>query len=195
MRGIQSTFIKSRSGALYVPGSGNSWNPYDKNGNVLLSNNNLTTTRNGGVGSVRARVGMSGSDQKYWEIKVETASTDNYVGVVNAAASLSSVPGDDNNGWTLALDGGDYHHNGTQGIASGTYPLAVNSIVGLAYDAGAQTLIISVGGVAITPNPLFTGITGTVYPVLYIQNNAIQLTARFIAADFTFTPPSGYTGF
>lgn len=170
------------------------WNPYDKSGNVLLTNNYLTTNRNGGQGVVRGTIGKS-TGKWYWEIQVlSTSSTyDVWTGIANSTASLANAPGQsDVNAWAIALDGGDYYHNGFIGVASGSWPAVTNDVFGFALDMDNGTLKVYRNNTVLTPDPLFTGIAGTIYPCFFLQNDATVTTANFGASTLTYTPPSGY---
>ncbi len=170
------------------------WNPLDKSANVTLSGGNLTATR-AGQGTARTTQAIAGSMKPYWEITLisSTGVYDIYVGLATFVASLSAIPGNpDTNCWAIALDDGTYYHGGFIGTASTSWPAITNDVFGFAYDAGAQTLIISRNGTNLTPNPLFTGITGTVYPIIFFQSQTAVITANFGASAFTGTVPGGY---
>lgn len=171
------------------------WNSIDKAANISLSNGDLTTTRSGaGPASVRANMSKT-SGKHYFEIKCDSTSGvfDIWVGLANSTASLTALPGQgDANGWAIALDGGDYYNNGFIGIASTTWPAAVNDVFGFAWDAGANTLIVYRNNTALTPNPLFSTLTGTLFPIITTQNDTTVLTANFGATTMAYTAPAGY---
>lgn len=171
------------------------WNSADKAANISLSNADLTTTRSGaGPAGVRATVSKT-SGKWYWEIKCisTTAAFDVWVGLANATHSLTTLPGQSNaNGWAIAIDGGDYYNNGFIGVASGTWGANVNDVFGFAWDAGANTIIVYRNNTALTPNPLFSTLTGTLYPVITTQNDTTVITANFGASTMAYTAPSGY---
>jgi hypothetical protein len=173
------------------------WNPSDKNAGVTLSGGDLTTTRaSGTVAGVRATLGKS-SGKWYFEIKCisSTGVFDVFVGLANLSASLTALPGfADANGWAIALDGGDYYHSGFVGLVNGGagFTAAANDVFGFAWDAGANTLSIYRNNTLLTPSPLFSTLTGTLYPILAVQTNTVVLTANFGASALTYTPPAGY---
>lgn len=172
------------------------WNMFDKSGNVLLSNNNRDISRNGGVGSVRATIPKS-SGKWYWEIKINSGTTDNYIGVGNGSAQLTSNPTDINY-WTIALDGGDYYHGGFLGVvgtATGTWPASTGEVFGIALNMDAGSMTIYRNNIALTTGPLFqgtTGPTGSIYPMFYIQNNSVTTTTNFGPTGMSYSPPAGY---
>ena len=125
MNPIQNSFGRpQKRGVDFIPSAYCTWNPYDKNGNVLLTNNYLTTSRNGGAGVVRGTIGKS-SGKWYWEIVIDSfaSAPDVFIGIANAACSLTANLGSTNDGYAIAVDGGDYYHNGFGGVASGSWPL------------------------------------------------------------------------
>jgi hypothetical protein len=178
------------------------WSPSDKSANVTLSGGDLTATR-AGQGSARGTIGKS-SGKWYWEeklISTTNSSYDIWLGVANSSESLSATPGDPGtNGWAIALDGGDYHHGGyINNVQGGVMNGATNDVFGFALDMDAGTLSIYRNGTQLIPaapgvsgDPIFTGITGTIYPIVFYQTQTAVVTANFGATPFAYTPPSGY---
>jgi len=167
------------------------WNMYDKSGNVLLSNENRNTSKNGTTGCVRATIGKS-SGRWYWEIKFTSTSPDMYMGVATIAATLSSSPNSQATCWTIATDGGDYYNNGFIGNASGVWPAVNLDVLGFALNMDAGSLTLYRNNTVLTPTPLFTGLTGTIYPLLFIQNNANTATVNFGPTGMSYSPPAGF---
>lgn len=170
------------------------WNPADKAANISLSGGDLTTTRSGaGPAAVRATIGKS-SGKWYWEVKCisTTGVFDIFVGLANTTASLTALPGSDTNGWALALDDGGYYENGFQGFASGGFIAAVNDVFGFAWDADSSTLAIYRNNTVLTPNPLFSTLTGTLFPIIATQGDTTVMTANFGATTMAYTAPGGF---
>jgi hypothetical protein len=144
---------------------------------------------------------MSSLVKPHWEIKmVSTNSTyDVFMGVANSTQALTTAPGNPGtDGWAFAADGGDYYHNGFVGVASGTWPASTNDVFGFSYDGpnGALyirrngTLMIPAGG--ISGDPMFTGITGTMYPIVFVQFDNTVVTANFGASAMQYSTPAGF---
>ena len=182
---------------MSVGGIPATWNPNDKAANISLSDGNLTTTRSGaGPASVRATVGKN-SGKHYFEIKCISSSFtfDVWVGFSNKVANLVSLPGQssaDGNAWAIALDGGDYYHNGFIAAASSTWPAAVDDVFGFAWNADGSNISLYRQNVLLTPTPLFTGMGGLLYPIITTQSNTTVMTANFGATNMTYTAPTGY---
>lgn len=169
------------------------WNPSDKAANISLSAGNLTTTRSGaGPASVRGTIGKATGK---WQFQVKCISTtgifDIFVGLANSTESLTVLPGSDANGWALAFDDGGYYHSGVLGFASSTWPAAVNDIFTFLCDLDAATMIIKRNSTTLTPTPIFTGLAGTLYPIIATQNDTTVVTANFGATTLDF-PDAGY---
>lgn len=189
------------SSGVSPPVGYNVWNPQDRAVGITLSADNLTASRNGAAGSVRAVFGKT-QGKWYWEIKCISGTYDQWMGVGTSSATLFSAPGqNDVNGWGFANDGGDYHHNNSNTFSGGTaWPAVTNDVFGFALDMDAGTLKIYRNGTILVPaggvsgDPIFTAITGRIYPMFYIQNNTASLTAKF-GPSFDQTPPAGYVAF
>lgn len=174
------------------------WNPNDASSNLSLSTNNLTVTKViSPVANVRTTIGKS-SGKWYWEIRNDSSSGifDLWEGVANSAAGLSALPGSaDVNGWAIAIDGSDYYHNGFLGTAGGPgvrWPSVTGDVMGFALDMDAGSLTVYQNNNILSPNPLFTGITGTVYPILSTQFDTTVSTAYFGASGMSYSTPSGF---
>lgn len=189
--GMIMTSRKSSTSLTYA-----TWNPSDKAANISLSGGDLTTTR-GGVGpaAVRGTIGKS-SGKWYWEVKCisTTGVFDIFVGLANTTASLTALPGSDANGWALALDDGGYYHSGLIALVNGGvgFVAAVNDVFGFAWDADSSTLAIYRNNTVLTPDPLFSTLSGTLYPIIATQNDTTVMTANFGATTMAYTAPGGF---
>ena len=171
---------------IFVP---TTWNPSDKGSNCTLSNGNLTADGIASGGSVRSVVGVS-SGKWYWELK-STGSRRPVTGVMKAASSLGSFPGDDATSWAYyGLSGGKYHasaqsnYGATWGSPSDT--------IGVLLDMDAGTLAFAKNGVSL--GTAFSGISGVVYAATGGDTDSAisNTTANFGASPFVHTPPDGY---
>lgn len=174
-----------------------SWNPSDKNGNVVLSGEDLTTTMNdGNWGGVRDTISKS-SGKWYWEICIDTAER-HVPGIGTSAAILTSYVGKDAFGYGYYDSNGKKIHNNAE-VAYGD-SFTAGDIIGTALDLDNGKIWWSKNGVwqasgnPITgTNPAFTGIVGTFFPMLSEKSVGTAATARFIATDFTHSPPAGFS--
>jgi len=169
------------------------WNPLDKAANIALSGGDLTTTRSGaGPACVRGTIGKASGK---WQFQVKCISTtgvfDVFVGLANLTASLTALPGSDANGWAIALDDGGFYHSGVLGFASSTWPAAVNDVFTFLWDADAGTLTVKRNSTTLTLTPLFSTLSGTLYPIITTQNDTTVLTANFGATALDFSD-AGY---
>lgn len=174
------------------------WNVNDKSPNVVLSATSsfLVVQREGGKGLVRATIPKR-SGKWYWEIQLTTgAPYDCFLGVCNATCSLVNNVGATIDGWGIVMDGGDYYHGGFLGFAGGgTFPAPTGSVYGFALNMDAGSLTVYQNNVALTPTPLFSGITGmsgSIYPAMSVQNNNVVATANFGGSGMSYSPPAGY---
>lgn len=176
------------------------WNPLDKHANIALSNGNNTASKTTSPGevSVRATIGIAASSKGYFEIRTDSVGNFQLVGVGDASASLNSFVGSDTHGWAYYQDTGGKYSNNTE-TAYGTSWKAVGDVIGVAFDNGKiwfaknNTWQNSGDPVAGT-GEAFSGIAGTIYPMLSVEAVSPQdvVTGRFALADFTYTPPTGF---
>lgn len=171
------------------------WNPAAKNANITLSNNNLTanSTANGTGQNVRALLGASGTQKKYWEILVQGSSVNMGIGFGTSAAALNNWLGSDAFGWEYwGGDGWVYHNNGA--LSPGPVgTIVIGDYVSFAIDMGAGTCEIRINDVL--KYTVTSGISGTtIYPMWGNDDFfAVQCTAIF--NGFHYTPPVGYSAF
>jgi hypothetical protein len=176
------------------------WNPSDKHTSLTLSNGNLTATTASSATTqgVRATMGkiIGVAGKFYFEITFGTLGPGNAgvgpaVGVATSAAVLSTQAGyyTDNTvtlNRTSGTNFGTYYNNSkvqTTGV------LTNNTVVGVAVDVGAATLIVSINGTWYN-TPVTIG-AGTIYPFLVLNTASDTATANFSTA-FTYPVPTGY---
>lgn len=167
---------KSGGGAS---GSTTTWNPSDKSAGITLSNGNLTASYSAHTNNVRATTGKQ-TGKWYWEV------------TVTAIAASCAV----NTGiWPASRAIGTYIYT-TTGVVrfwSGGPALAVNDVIGYAFDADG-------GSCAVYKNNTLYGTASVTiggenwHPVIGDDNASGTFTcvANFGASAFTYTPPSGY---
>lgn len=170
------------------------WDAGSKGPQISLSGDELTAAHQGANGwnSVRANVGLS-RGKWYWETKLGPAGGQYHIqgiaGVFSGSAAIYS------HGAGLAF-------NGTPGLfvrdyAAGASSLALSidegDVFSYALDMDTGTLKMAHNCQWLSLSPLFTGVSGTVYPVaslLYTTHSTI--TANFGQSTFACGVPSGY---
>lgn len=166
------------------------WNPSDKGGPVVLSGGNLVAATNS-LGSVRSVFSASGG-KWYWEVTVNSAQA--LIGIAKAAASLSTYPGGDANGWSTYLFNGTKYNNNIGTAFTSAAP--AGSVVGVKLDLDNGTLGFIINGVDL--GNAFTGLTGTFFAMVGggSSGTTATFTANFGATTMAHSVPAGYeTGF
>lgn len=164
------------------------WNPADKDAGVTLSNGNLTATSSSGAyKSARATIGKS-SGKWYWEQTFDAVGNNMVQGVGNASADLTNYIGAvDANGWGWNCNALKTHSGNA---AYGTGTPAVGKVIGIALDMDGGTITFFENNVSM--GQAFTGISGTIYPMVSTYDTSVRMTANFGATALAYTPPSGY---
>ena len=160
------------------------WNPNDKNANVVLTDGNLSaaSSDSGRWVTVRATVGKT-SGKWYWEVRAINTYYVVNPGVALIGNSLSDRP--------LC----SYQSNGVI-LYGSTWSAAVvenNDVVGIALDMDAGTLRFYKNNVP--QAELLTGLVGPCYPsisLLYDSGAPSKVTANFGATALVYAPPSGF---
>jgi hypothetical protein len=175
------------------------WNPSDKYAAVTLSGGNLTaSTAASTQGGVRATASKA-VNKWYWEIAITTvqAGSAPCVGIGTSSASLSQVLGYDVYGWAWQANG-FYRHNNS--FASAGVSLVDGDVAQIALDLDDGKLWFGKNGTwnasgnpATGANPIYTGVSGTIFPIVF-GHNLTALTVNFGASAFSYTEPSGFTG-
>jgi len=188
---------------LLVPGSTGpvTWNPADKHADITLSGGNLIATQaaTNAWRSARATAGKSGG-KWYWEV-VPTSFLDNLfaggISTTSFSVEITNFVGGDANSWSYYFDGNKYT-SGSPVAYGSTYGL--NDVIGVALNMdngkvwfAKNNVWQASGDPAADTNPAFTGLSGTIYPTISLYRNANAHTGRFKTADFSYSPPSGFS--
>lgn len=182
--------------------AGNTWDPANKAAGITLSGGNLTASQaSGGWTSVKGLTSFGKTTGKwYFEVLIVSSTSSNViVGVGNASATLANFCGSDVNGW------GYYGNTGAYYTGGGAFPLGNSYTTGdrvmVAFDAALGRMWFGKNGTwqnsgnpAGNTNTSFTGLSGTLVP-MFSPNSAGSCTANFGATAFTYSPPSGFTGY
>lgn len=177
------------------------WNPSDKSTYISLSTGNLIAQKTYGGSStwdgVRATVGKS-SGKHYFEVLHDMAAADNnvFIGVMLATPSMAgNFPGKTSTDFGMYSYNGDKYTNSTlTAYGSGLSDLSVIGVcVDLNNGASNGTIEFIVNGVSL--GVAFTTLSpGTYFPAVSMLNELrYAITGRFRAADFSYTPPAGFS--
>jgi hypothetical protein len=165
------------------------WNAGDKSTNTTLSNGNLTATHaatGNAYNGVRSDLHKT-SGKWYWEYSVGTIGADNalFVGLYNSTASLTTTGGAVNK-WNY-LSQGCSENNGTETCGFASY--VAGDFIGVAYDAGAQTVQFYKNCVS---QFTLTSVTADGYAGLNFFDNNDAVTANFGATALHCSTPVGF---
>jgi hypothetical protein len=185
------------------------WDPgHLADASSTLSNSNKTMTFDappfGLNGGTRTTVSMSASEKIYIEFTITNAGgSDNaQVGIINGSYTLGDSMINTANAWGWR-DGGLAGYNGTNSFVNGYG----SGIVGrLAIDFGTKKIWSTVDGnawlgaggssgdpAAGTNGDDFTGLGSTVWFACQQVENHKAITIRASSADWTYSPPSGFS--
>lgn len=184
------------------------WNPSDKGGDIVLSNGDLSAEKQFSDGFSHAHVRATlfrASGKYYFEVKLDlgTPSNFNVIGVANSSMSVtgSSPVGDNANSWSYYQQTGEKYHNGVTSSYGSSYTTA--DIIGVAVDLDNDRIFFSKNGTwqnsgdpSAGTNAAFTNVAGSVAPAVSLYSGISyfhKVTARFKAADFSYSPPSGFS--
>lgn len=174
------------------------WNPSDKDADIILSNGDRDATT-GGAGSVRATHGHS-SGKRYFEILLQTGVGNLYFGFANSTFSLTNTyPGSGASSAGVA-SGGNLVNTWTKDQA-GTISFAAGNVVGYALDLTAGKAWVSKNNVwqlsgdpAAGTSQWVSGITGTIYPCIgWVASYAAGGRICAKTTELAYSPPSGFS--
>lgn len=177
------------------------WNPKDIGTGLILTglNRAIRSASNKAASYSSARANISRTTGKfYFETKKMSTGGSGFclMGIGNATAPLTNYVGSDANGWGFYEDTGQKYHSGTPASMSSQW--ALNDVVGCAVDIDAGKVWWSKNGVwvgnpATGTGEAYSGLTGTLYPMISETNsNANKMQSAFMARDFAFAPPAGF---
>ncbi len=183
------------------------WNPGDKSSEISLSGGDLTATRATTINNNAAVRATSSKDSGkcYFEISIDTVGTSggdySIYGIASAGLSLNNYVGSTTGSYGYEYATGNKYNNGT-GAAYGS-TLTAGDVLGIAVDLDNGKIWFSKnntwqasGDPASGTNPAYTGLAGVFFPAASIYKMSTiqhQLTSRFKSADFSFSPPSGFS--
>lgn len=184
------------------------FDPANKGASITLTSGNLSATRVADTFSYNSVYGLStfthSSGKFYCELKATLLganASNNAFGIgtstaVSPLASNTSYVGSNSVGWCYWFTNGCYHNNVSSGPTTGwsngdTLMMAIDITAGKVWWGINGTWLAS-GNPVTGVNPVFTGVAGTLFPILTMFNNISQVTANFGATAYAFTPPTGF---
>lgn len=192
-----------RSGPAFFYGSAVTWNPADKHADISLSGLNYVATRATGTSSyrsVRATFGKNYTDNGYFEVYISAMEVGGFqiLGVATSLATLSNYVGSDANGWGYyGAEGGKKANNGVLTAYGANF--AQGDVIGVAFKNGKLWFAKNntwYGDPAAETGEAFSGITGTVFPIVSLYDAAVPVDSvggRFGSAFFSYSPPNGFS--
>ena len=176
--------------------------PTNKGSGWALSSGDLVGVNTANGHNVYGTTSHS-AGKKYFEIRRDTTDSDGayslLVGVAPAGLLLDTYL-NTQAAWTYYSWSGTKYYNNAE-AAYGANWRAAGDIVGVAVDIDAGKIWWSKAGTwqasgdpAAGTNPAYTGLSGALFPIIGRVGGSAsnQITARFRAADFSYSPPSGF---
>lgn len=166
--------------------------PANKSANISLSLGSLKATGNSSPGMVKATISKS-SGKWYWEFTVNTqgfSGSSFSIGIADASYNVNSGvgPGQDTHAYTCWDDGGKEFNNVF--VSGYTANQVVGTVIGIALDLDGGTITYYFNGVS--QGVMYSGITGTWFPMYYGDVFANACTFNFGATAFSGSVPVGY---
>jgi hypothetical protein len=172
-----------------------------QNGGITLSNGNLDFTGVSGDRTAYTTFGVN-SGKWYFEATVNTISTSAYAttGVTNTNnLSLTGQLGSTSTGWAILAGGGNTSSKYHNGSASSIGSWSTGTVYGIAFDVDAGKIWFSINGTFISSgnpatgaNPVYSNLSGTIYPAVGSQSTSDSFSMNFGQRPFAYTAPSGF---
>ena len=181
------------------PTTGTAWNPLDKSSSVIITGLQAANNGTASVGGVRADQSKT-TGKWYFEATINQINN-TYgilsIGVSNWYANLGQYIGVNSDGVSY-MGSGYAYYNGNY-IWNNTGAMAVNDVIGVAFDADAKKIWFSRNGVFGGSPAAGTGAievpTLSVYYPTFGSYQDDAATANFGLTAFAYSPPSGFSAF
>jgi hypothetical protein len=173
------------------------WNPADKDSDITLSGGNLTAAAGNSAWNSLRTIAPLGTDKYYWEVTV-TALSYVMVGIGTASATLTDRIGADDYGWAHQSNTFRGHNNsfeswGTSWGAGNVMSVAVDMTAGKIWVAKDGTWMgTPAGDPAAGTNEMYSGITGTAFPMATLYGATTIIVANFGTSAFSHSVPAGF---
>lgn len=168
------------------------WNPADKQADVVLTNGNLTASAPSGTAGFDNGVrGTTSHTTGTWafEVTIDTFATALGMGIATSGANLASYIGNDAFAWGLLWNGSSWGtvNNGSF-VHNGLSPTPVNGDkIGMVYNGGTNQISFYINGTLLQTETIAAA---TWFPIAVVRTGTDQLTGNFGQSAFTGT----YTG-
>jgi len=185
-----------------IPTLALAWNPLDKGAGITLSNSNRTAAGDAtNLYGVRGTTSHSATGKYYFEVRIDAligGATNVCIGIADASFVITSGA-DFAAGHAWGLRNYPAHAIGAGSLTPSGYTLSAGTVVRFWCDlatgkfwAGTDSTLLPPGADPVTGvNPYFSNVAGTVYPCVVCKNATV--TARFAAAQWTYSPGAGFT--
>jgi hypothetical protein len=184
------------------------WNPADHDAAFVLSGSDLIATRSAAANAYKSgRALVAATGKRYWETTMTANGgfTPPFAAHGVCTISFSMIGGQGigaaTGSWGFQSRDGDTYAQGTQTVLGYT-PIGVGDTLMTAYDSATGKLWWGRNGTwyasgnpgAGTGQHLTVPGGNTVYPSSSLYSSGTSHTSKFVSG-FTYTPPSGFTGF
>lgn len=167
------------------------WSPTDKSAGITLSNGNLTYSTTSAIWEqVRSTIGVS-TGKWYWENTITAIGSGQFVGIGTISTNITSgiYVGTDATSYSYFASTGQKVNNNTFTAYGATW--TTGDIIGVALDMDGGTITLYKNNTS--QGTMFTGLTGSIYPIdSIIGGTGPTTTTNFGATAFSYTPPTGY---
>lgn len=177
------------------------WSWINKNSNIALSNDRITSlinpTQTSVDGIVKSVISRS-TYKKYVELKIDSLDVSNNcsVGIAKSNATLNDLVGRTFNTWELFADGNSVH----RGVSSATAPYQEGDVIGIAIDIEAGKLWWAINGVWLNGgdpenglNPFYTNLDIENYNIISAPMSSSTRISLHVPDDsWTYTIPVGF---
>lgn len=181
-------------------GGGSYWNPADKGPNVTLSDSNKVAGTTVDFESIRS-VASHSSGKWYLEFVLLLDNSDGIVGLAPSTMDLETGYPGGSGSVGVQWDGTNIYLGVNDTFDDLVYAVAVNDVLSVAYDFDAERFYFAINGTYIESADPAAGTGGIdtssiAGPALFGGAMLIvsgQIRIRTQDADFTYSPPSGFT--
>jgi hypothetical protein len=180
------------------------WSPWNKSLAISLSNSNRTANYAAGASGnmcVRGINAIPYTSNGYFEVRIDGTGTEYLIGIVTESVIAAGAPGfggADSCSY-YAMNGAKYRNGAGAGYGA---TFTTGDIIGVAYKNGkiwvSKNNAWQSGDPATDTSPMYSGIVGDysaglIYPAASLSGSTYQVTGRFKTADFSYSPPSGFS--
>jgi hypothetical protein len=182
----------------------NKWNPADKFSFLVLGNADKNVSYVTGFSQdevVRAVLPVSATEKRYFEVEVLSLGANGYmqIGAILSTALLDRYMGTTpNTGGSLSISSGVIYFDGTNYASGLPGTVAVGTRAMCAIDGATRKVWFGINGVWMGNPSAGTGqafiVSGTtpIYPGVTLQQVGQEVSAKFVEADQTYSPPTGF---